>query len=337
MFRFPHFLILLDIIITHKDCLDGHSCAAIQSKISELNNIRSYIVYIHPSDKIGANFIFNYIIWLLSYICILRIIFTDVIPLDICEFIDYYKTRNIKFEIYDHHHTKIQLVTKLQNKQNVLINFNSEQRFGAVLLLIEKYKTILKLTLDQQIFFTCIAAADMWNTKTYPELNFFIFGLNLFLFNNDLKMLTPDIIWDLSLDGSAMLQLLQKDGHKFYSRVEKILNIYIKEYAEQCTKIFKLQELDKLYDYKILLINTSELPPPYCVMDMTSVICYYLTTQVTKYNINTLAIYSNNSEYISLRRCDSNIDVSKLAILAEGGGHQAASGCKLDKFLRIIS
>ena len=58
--------------------------------------------------------------------------------------------------MYDHHHTQKSLVSELEklNLSNISITFNSELKFGAVKMLVDKYEHLL--TKEQIIFFTKI-------------------------------------------------------------------------------------------------------------------------------------------------------------------------------------
>ena len=145
MFNLLKYFINLDIIVSHKNCLDGYGCVSIISNISYLENRNTYKIFMNPGENIGFSWLFNIIIWLLSYIITIKIIFADIIVADIYEFIEYYKNTSIQFEIYDHHHTQIELVKNLEHEmfKNLLIKFEPELKYGATYLIMKKYEKYL--------------------------------------------------------------------------------------------------------------------------------------------------------------------------------------------------
>ena len=313
----------LEIIVSHKNCLDGYGCVSIISNIAYLENRNTYKIFMNPGEKIGISWIFNIMIWLLSFIITIRVIFADIIVADIYEFVEYYKKTNIQFEIYDHHHTQIELVKNLEHEMfdNLLIKFEPELKYGATYLIMKKYEKLL--TRDQILFYTKLAACDMWNLEEFPELNYFIFGLNNFCYLNNKEMIDYDVLWDSSFDGDFTIQMFVNQGCVFYSTAKIILEEWISNY----TLIYKYN------NYNILLININDLPQPYNEMkNMVSLLSYYLRDNNT---INVLATYSTTN-YVSLRCINSNVDVSELAKRCDGGGHKKASGCRLDRLMDLI-
>ena len=165
----------------------------------------------------------------------------------------------------------------------------------------------------------------MWNIEEFPELNYFIFGLNNFCYLNDTKIIDYDVLWNLSFDGDYPIKMCINQGLVFYLDAKIILDKWIENYS----LIYKY----KYNYYNILLININDLPIPYNKMkNMVSLLSYYLKNNN---NINLLATY-NNKNYISLRCINSDVDVSELAKICDGGGHKKASGCKLDKLIDLI-
>jgi len=245
----------------------------------------------------------------------------DIIPTDIKYLLDFYKNTNIKFEIYDHHHTQQELVDSLVNYPNLLLDFRPTSKFGATKQIVEKYRD--DLTFQQINFFTKIAACDMWNKEAFPDFNYFTFGINDFKYKWNIKNILPDILWEISFDGDAYIEMFVEGGIKYYEKFET-------NFKKTFDNPVKYQ------DYNILLINTSKFDEPYNKMNMVSTICFYIQENKID-DINTLAIYNDNSDYVSLRCVDSNIDISILAQKCEGGGHKKASGCKLDLFLKLIN
>jgi len=328
----------LYIVVTHAKCLDGHSCVAIVKGINDQLNMNTYAIYLNPGDKIFNYWLFKYFSFILEfasrYINI-TIMFTDIIPPDTIECIKYFNksidsSRYISIEIHDHHYTQNAYVEKLKElelpKSKLFINFDSDLKFGATLLLVEKYNLML---LDQQKeYFIKLAACDMWNKDYFPNFIFYIFGLNEFNETQQINMIDPNIIWDLSFDGDVGINTFIGPGKRYYDQTEKMLDYWIKTNINQA--------IIKYNDENILVINTSELSSPYNKSSkMVSVISYYLSNK-NDYNIDILAIYSNISDYVSLRGTKSNSDVTKIAILCEGGGHKKAAGCKLAKFKELI-
>ena len=164
----------------------------------------------------------------------------------------------------------------------------------------------------------------MWNIEEFPELNYFIFGLNDFCYLNNIDMIGYDVLWNLSFDGDFSINKFVNQGLVFYSNAKIILDKWINN---NNLSIYKYNEIN------ILLINIKDLPNPYNKMrNMVSLLSYYLKDNNT---INVLATY-NNTNYISLRCINSDVDVSELAKICDGGGHKKASGCKLDKLINLI-
>lgn len=307
------------ILISHKNCLDGSSCIAIESNTNHHINFKYFI---NPNSPFGNNIFFNYFVFFVSFIFSIKFVFTDIIASDIKYLLDFYKKTSIKFEIYDHHHTQQKLVDELVSYPNLLIDFQPKSKFGATKQLVDKYNHLLR---DQQInFFTKIAACDMWNKEAFPDFNYFTFGINSFKHEFNIKSILPEILWEISFDGDYYSQLFVDEGKKFYENfIENFNNI--------------LDEPVNYEEYNILLINTSKLDGPYNEMNMVSPICFYFSENKNP-KINTLAIYNDDSDYVSLRSVSSDIDfdISKLAQKCQGGGHKKASGCKLQLFLYLI-
>lgn len=323
MFHLIEYFTNLDIIVSHNKCLDGYGCVSIISNIAYMENRNTYKIFMNPGEKIGISWLFNIMIWLLSFMITIRIIFADIIVADIYEFVEYYKKTNIKFEIYDHHHTQIEVVKNLEHEMfdNLLIKFEPELKYGATYLIMKKYESYL--TQEQIMFYTKLAACDMWNLDEFPELNYYIFGLNNFCYLNNIEMIDYDALWDLSFDGNFTIQMFVNQGLVFYSTAKIILDEWIKNYS----LIYKYN------DYNILLININDLPTPYNEMrNMVSLLSYYLRDNK---NINVLATYCNTN-YVSLRCINSDTDVSELAIICGGGGHKKAAGCKLNRLMDLI-
>ena len=312
----------IKIIGSHKNCLDGNSCMAIESNIDKSIKFK-YLL--NPNEKFGNNLYFNWIILLASYICTIKIIFTDIIPSDIINVLNFYRKYNIKIEIIDHHHTQQALIDELiaLNFSNLIIDFKPNSKFGATKQLVEKYQE--KLTSQQINFFMKIAACDMWNKEYFQDFNFFIFGVNLLKFDFNINEFDPDLLWDASLEGDMYTTMFIDDGKKFYCNVKKIIE----------ELIIKTQKIINYLDYNILLINTSNLPSPYDKMNMIPVICYYFVNKKT--DINTLAIYNNTSKFISLRSIGTGINVSELAKSCAGGGHKSAAGCNFNEFIKLTT
>ena len=70
-------------------------------------------------------------------------------------------------------------------------------------------------------------------------------------------------------------------------------------------------------------------------MNMVSPISYYFANNINE-NINSLAIYNDNSKFVSLRSTGKGVDVTRLAQLCDGGGHKSAAGCKYDKLIELL-
>ena len=326
---------ILELIVSHKNCLDGHSCVAIKQGISSLKcnsklNIYSWPIFINPSENIGTSLLFKIIIWLLSWFIAIQIVFTDITPPNIIDIVMKYKY--IKFELYDHHHTQKSLVSELEklNLSNISITFNSESKFGAVKMLVDKYKHLL--TKEQILFFTKIGACDMWNKEEFPDFIYFLFGYynycDEFLSK---KIHNPLELWKISYFGSDFINSNINSGKKYYNEVEIILNKWIEKNIDKIIINYK-------DNCKILFFNNSEFIEPYNIsINMTSILSYYLDNN-RKWNINVLAIYKSSlSDYVSLRNIGSeDYDVSTIAKLCDGGGHKKASSCKLNKLKELF-
>jgi oligoribonuclease NrnB/cAMP/cGMP phosphodiesterase (DHH superfamily) len=133
-------------------------------------------------------------------------------------------------------------------------------------------------------------------------------------------MLSPDLIWNISNEGEIAIDLFVNDGIKWYN--------IMKEYL---TNLFENQLIINYEIYKIIVINSKNLPPPYCDMYITPAITYYCNS-LKDPAFNTIAIYGDGTG-ISLRRLDNcDVDVSILAKQLGGGGHKAAAGCDRKSF-----
>ena len=229
--------------------------------------IKRSLMSICPGERIGISWLFNIIIWLLSFIITIKIIFADIIVADIYEFVEYYKNTSIQFEIYDHHHTQIELVKNLEHEMfnNLMINFEPELKYGATYLIMKKYESYL--TKEQILFYTKLAACDMWNLEEFPELNYFIFGLNNFCYLNNVEMIDYNVLWNLSFDGDFCIKMFVNQGLVFYSEAKIILD----EWINNNLLIYKYNEIT------ILLINIKDLPNPYNGMrNMVSLLSYLI-------------------------------------------------------------
>ena len=332
--------IKLAFLVSHVNCLDGNSCMAIESNVPNGSHI-NFKTQLNQKTPFSNYWAFDYLIYFASFFFQIKFVFMDIISTDIKYLLDFYKNTTIKFEIYDHHYTQQKLVDTLVNYPNLLIDFRPKSKYGATKQLVEKYKDFL--TVQQINFFTKIAACDMWNKEAFPDFNYFTFGMNKFKYNYNIKNIKPDILWEISFDGDAYIEMFVESGKKFYDEFETNFN--------------KISDDPIKYEhYNILLINTSKFKEPYNKMNMVSTICFYFQENKID-NINTLGIYNDNSDYISLRCVNLKQDVSVLtdlnkiyddystqlevdvSILAEkcdGGGHKKASGCKLNLFLNLI-
>ena len=324
----------LELIVSHKNCLDGHSCVAIKQAINDLSNVYSLVFFINPNESFGTSILFKTLIWIASWFITLQIVFTDITPPNISELVLKYKY--IQFELYDHHHTQKTIIEDLNklNLSNIKITFSPESKFGATKLLVDKYENML--TEEQIIYFTKLAACDMWNSKEFPDFIYFLFGFNNFCDEHlSGKIPNPSGIWQVSFDGDYLIDSYIKKGKKYYTETEKFLNGWIERNIHSIVINYK-------DNCKILLVDTSMIRYPYRYSrDMTSVFAHYLNT-TKNFNINVLAIYKNSySEYVSLRAVgdDSNgsYDVSTIAKLCDGGGHKKASGCKLQKLRELLN
>jgi len=320
-----------ELIISHKNCLDGHSCVAIRQGINYDLNIYSWVIYLNPNEKIGTSWFLIPSLWLLSFLVSIRVIFTDITPPNICEFVKKFTNTSIFFELYDHHHTQKENISELEklNLSNISIIFEPDSKFGATKMLVDKYKDLM--TEEQIKFFTKIAACDMWNKEEFPDLVYFLFGFYNFCdLNLRGKIPNPENLWDISFEGTQLINLQLREGKEFYHKAELVLN----EWIEINIHKIKINYEDKC---KILLINVDDLPYVIRNSSITSVLSHYLDRN--KYwNVDVLAIYKNNlSNYVSLRSVNDpeSYDVSELAKLCDGGGHKKASGCKLDR-LKVL-
>jgi oligoribonuclease NrnB/cAMP/cGMP phosphodiesterase (DHH superfamily) len=311
----------IKIIGTHNNCLDGNCCMAIESNIENTLNVR-YLL--NPNEKFSNYTYFYWIIYISSFIFNIKLIFTDIIPYDIIFILNFFKNTRIKIEIIDHHCTQQNTINEIEKLdfKNLTIDFKPDSKFGATKQLVDKYKD--KLTPLQISTFMKFAACDMWNKNYFPDFIFLIFGLNLFKYEININDFDPEILWEISFDGESYINMFIEKGHTFYKNTEKLINNLI-----QNCKIINYKH------YNILLINTSELPLPYCKINMVSAICYYFVNNKND-NINTLAIYNNSNKYVSLRSTNDSSDVSEIAKLCSGGGHKSASGCDYEKFINLI-
>jgi oligoribonuclease NrnB/cAMP/cGMP phosphodiesterase (DHH superfamily) len=324
-----------ELIVSHKNCLDGHSCVAIRQGINYKLNIYSWVIYLNANEKIGTSWFLVPSLWLLSFLVSIRVVFTDITPPNICEFVKKFKNTSIFFELYDHHYTQKDNISELEklNLPNVSITFEPELKFGATKMLIDKYKDLM--TEEQVKFFTKIAACDMWNKQEFPDLVYFLFGFYNFCdLSLDGKIPKSENLWDISFEGTELIDMELREGKKFYQKAELVLN----EWIEINIHKIKINYENKC---KILLINIDDLP--YSIKNstsMTSVLSHYLDRN-RYWDVNVLATYKNNlSDYVSLRSVsydndNESYDVSELAKLCDGGGHKKASGCKLDR-LKVL-
>lgn len=327
----------LEIIVSHKNCLDGHCCVAIREGINSSLNIYSWPIYLNPNEKFAVSWFFRFIIWILSFLIKIRIVFTDITPPNICNIVKEFKNTSIFFELYDHHHTQKNIISELEdlNLTNILITFDPESKFGATKMLVDKYKDLL--TEKQVYFFTKIAACDMWNKEEFPDLVYFLFGFyNFCSLNLEGRIPESTNLWDISFEGNVLLDTDIKNGKIYYEKIENILNEWI-------TININNLIINYQHDCKILLINIDKLPEALKNSNnMTSILSHYLDRN--KYwNIKVLAIYKNElSDYVSLRSIgynDTNIcfyDVSEIASICGGGGHKKASGCKLSLLKNLL-
>jgi hypothetical protein len=320
---------MFQLIIGHRDCLDGHSCISIVKNKDE--NI-SFIYTIEPNTEIMKYLYYlKWIIYFASFIFNIKIYILDVLPIDIVKFI-HFCNKNVYFEIHEHHKSNNNLINeiKLLNLTNVEINYYPELPFGATLSLVKKYSNCLDL--DQINFYTKIAACDMWNDTEFPDFIYFVFGIHSLCNIKNIKMLNYDTIWYLSFYNNEIINYLTSSGKKWYSRIEKkIKNIP--------------KNIIKYNDYIILLINTSILNIDKSVSsnNITTCISWFIKNNIEEFqDINTIAIYNENenNNSMSLRRninsINNDIDVSVLAQICNGGGHRNAAGCNKKKFFEII-
>ena len=359
----------IDIVVSHKDCLDGSACTSIIYGLNTDSNIvqESYYnciytipIFIHPTERIFDNIWIKYFMLLISMLTLfihIHIIITDVLPVNIIDIVRFYAETNIKLSIFEHHKGNTDIINIIKIEENIKINkklnddktieimFEPDQLYGATYLLMNKYKH--KLSENQIYFYTKWSACDMWNADEFPDFIYMIFGTDVVKQLGDGSGTRYDTIWDVSFYGKEMIDMYVSEGKNFYTSIKSIIDIYLDINIKNITYNLELEET-----LPMLMIDLTEIE--YLTATNTyllPVLNHYIqSTKNEKFpNIKFIGFYhtqqskenktsaNDRTKYASLRAIQDNVDVSSIARQCGGNGHVKAAGCETKLLWQYIS
>lgn len=106
----------------------------------------------------------------------------------------------------------------------------------------------LSLTEPQRRFFDCVAAADMWNKKAFPDFVYFTFGLSRQAWLLGQPILRAAQLWELSQGGTDAISAIVKEGRQWYEEAAQQLETYLER-----------AEVVELFEHRVLVVKTWEL------------------------------------------------------------------------------